>query len=97
MSTLLTLKRLSFEALLGFLLYKINAKQLVQQPCNLFTLLSLPLNSFCHLCSFDTKIIFIADIPPSTPASCLKLSGTKQKIESLGFRLQTIIMAWWDF
>lgn len=48
MTTLLTLKRLGFEALLGFLLYKINAKQLVQQPCNLFILLSVPLNIFCQ-------------------------------------------------
>lgn len=46
MSTLLTLKRFVFEVLLGFLLYKINAKQLVYQPCNLFILLSVPSKSF---------------------------------------------------
>lgn len=46
MWALLTLERFDFQALLGFLLYKVNAKQLVQRPHNLFILVCLPLNSF---------------------------------------------------
>lgn len=98
------LKRVSFETLLGFLWYKINVKQLVQQLHNLSVLLSVPLNRFCqeriyvHLTvTLQQKIILIAEIPPSTLPRCLKLSERKQKIESLDFGLQTIITTQWDF